>query len=74
METPEKPYQAPQPLADRLDDKKGHLPGKETDDIIDSEVNTRNADKTDRESLTRQEHPNTDPNRVPDKPGFKRNL
>ncbi len=73
METPEKPYQEPQSAAERLHDKKGHLQGKETDDIIDSEVNTRNADSTNRESLTEQEDPETDPNRVADKPAFDRN-
>lgn len=73
METPEKPYQTPQSMADRLDDKKGHLPGKETDDIIDSEINTRNADSANRESLTHQENPGTDPNGVTEKPGFNRN-
>jgi hypothetical protein len=73
MSTPiNQPYSGQRDRDDRSN--KGDLPGKMIDpDDLDSKVNTDfDENKHSPKSLTNQESPKTDPNTVPDKPGFKR--
>ena len=52
---------------------RGDLPGKMiSPGDMDSKVNTDFKPKHDGRSLTNDESANTDPNNVPDKPGFER--
>lgn len=66
-----------QPLSDQHDkdarSERGDLPGQMMDpNDLDSKVNTDFDRKPNGKSLTNDESADTDPNQVPDKPGFKR--
>lgn len=66
-----------QPLSEQRDkderSDRGDLPGKLIDpDDMDSKVNTDFKQKPKGESLTNDESADTDPNTVPNKPGFRK--